>query len=171
MAQLLRTKVSDFDPRTNILRLWDTKGRRINPREHLIPLGEKGSSIVSFLIDYANVQETRRAKAEGRQPAIASCWLFSLGRNPLTETKPGKRVKEICKEMPGCLFDLRDIRRTCETTLAGLGVDKDTRAQLLSHGLSGVQSAHYDRYSYITEKHSALIVWEKYLNELIANAD
>lgn len=170
MAQLLRAKVSDYDPRTNILRLWDTKGRRTNPREHLIPLGEIGSAIVSILIGYANEQETKVAQAEGRQPTIAACWLFPSGRNSLTDTKPGKRVKEICKEMPGKLFDLRDIRRTCETTLAGLGVDKDTRAQLLSHGLAGVQSAHYDRYTYITEKRAALVVWENYLNEIYNQA-
>lgn len=166
MAQILRAKVSDFDPRSKILRLWDTKGKRPAPREHLIPLCDKGAMLVSHLIDLANERENKRAKTEGRQPAIASCWLFSNGQNPLIETTPGKRLKEICKEMPGSTFDLRDIRRTCETTLARLRVDKDTRAQLLSHGLSGVQSAHYDRYEYIDEKHSALIIWENFLNEL-----
>lgn len=166
MAQILRAKVSDYDPGSKILRLWDTKGRRKTPREHLIPLCEKGAALVSNLINLASERESKKAKADERQPDIASCWLFSIGQNPLTETAPGKRLKEICKDMPGSKFDLRDIRRTCETVLARLRVDKDTRAQLLSHGLSGVQSAHYDRYEYIDEKHAALIVWENYLNEI-----
>lgn len=63
-------------------------------------------------------------------------------------------------------FDLRDIRRTCETMMAGMGVSKDVRAQLLSHGLSGVQAAHYDRYEYITEKRNTLEAWERRLDDI-----
>lgn len=63
-------------------------------------------------------------------------------------------------------FDLRDIRRTCETMLAGMGISRDTRAQLLSHGLSGVQAAHYDRHSYTDEKRAALVAWEKRLDDI-----
>ena len=64
------------------------------------------------------------------------------------------------------LIDLRDIRRTSETMMAGMGVSKDVRAQLLSHGLSGVQAAHYDRYEYITEKRNALEAWESHLDDI-----
>ena len=63
-------------------------------------------------------------------------------------------------------FNLRDIRRTCETMLAGVGISRDTRAQLLSHGLSGVQAAHYDRHTYTDEKRAALIAWEQRLEEI-----
>ena len=48
-------------------------------------------------------------------------------------------------------FRLRNLRRTCETMLAGLGVSSDIRAQLQSHGL-GVQNRHYDRHDYAPEK-------------------
>ena len=65
-------------------------------------------------------------------------------------------------------FDLRDIRRTCETMLAGMGISKDSRAQLLSHGLSGVQAAHYDRHSYTNEKRTALVAWEQRLDDIAA---
>lgn len=68
--------------------------------------------------------------------------------------------------MKGESFDLRDIRRTVETMLAGLGINRDTRAQLLSHGLSGVQNAHYDRHTYLDEKHAALVTWEKHLGAI-----
>ena len=63
-------------------------------------------------------------------------------------------------------FDLRDIRRTCETMLAGLGISRDVRAQLLSHGISGVQAAHYDRHAYTDEKRAALVAWERKLDEI-----
>ena len=67
-------------------------------------------------------------------------------------------------------FDVRDIRRTVETMLAGLKISRDVRAQLLSHGLSGVQQQHYDRHTYIDEKRAALITWERHL-ELIQNGE
>ena len=63
-------------------------------------------------------------------------------------------------------FDLRDVRRTCETMLAGMGISRDTRAQLLSHGLSGVQAAHYDRHTYTDEKRATLVAWEQRLDEI-----
>lgn len=40
------------------------------------------------------------------------------------------------------------------------------RAQLLSHGLSGAQAAHYDRYEYMTEKRNALEAWERRLEDI-----
>jgi hypothetical protein len=50
--------------------------------------------------------------------------------------------------------------------LAAIKVNKDTRAQLLSHGLSGVQNAHYDRHDYIDEKQNAMVIWERRLDKI-----
>lgn len=153
MAQLLRAKVSDYDTQTQTLRLWDSKGKRIAPREHLLPLAPKAGAIVTRLIARAETLKT---------PLLFS----SSGKTQLVETTPGKRAATICKAMQCQAFDLRDIRRTCETMLAGMGISKDTRAQLLSHGLSGVQAAHYDRHGYIDEKRAALAAWEQRLDDI-----
>lgn len=167
MAQLLRAKVSSYDESSQTIRLWDSKGRRSSAREHLLPLAPKGAEIVQALIIRAKEIEYEQAQKEGREPSYGDLWLFlSAGKSRLVETTPGKRVTAISKAMKGEAFDLRDIRRTCETMLAGIGVSRDTRAQLLSHGLSGVQAAHYDRHSYATEKRAALIAWEKRLTEI-----
>ena len=148
MAQLLRVKINSYDEQTQTLRLWDGKGKRSTPREHLLPLAPQASAIVDDLIARAKLMEQDIAEKEGREPAFSNLWLFSsTGKTQLVETTPGKRVTAICKAMKGEAFDLRDIRRTCETMLAGLGINRDTRAQLLSHGLSGVQAAHYDRHT------------------------
>jgi hypothetical protein len=53
--------------------------------------------------------------------------------------------------------------------LAGMGISKDTRAQLLSHGISGVQAAHYDRHGYTDEKRAALVAWEARLDAIEKN--
>ena len=153
MAQLLRAKVSDYDKDSQTLRLWDGKGKRSTPREHLLPLASKAAAIVEKLIERAKPLET---------PLLFS----SFGKTQLVETTPGKRATAICKTMKCEAFDLRDIRRTCETMLAGMGISRDTRAQLLSHGLSGVQAAHYDRHSYTNEKRAALVAWEKRLDDI-----
>jgi hypothetical protein len=64
------------------------------------------------------------------------------------------------------MFELRDVRRTCETMLAGMGVSRDVRAQIQSHGLGGIQQRHYDRHDYMREKAGALDQWGAYLRGL-----
>jgi hypothetical protein len=58
-----------------------------------------------------------------------------------------------------------DIRRTCETMMAGdLRIPKDVRAQLLSHGIGGVQDVVYDKSHHLAAKRSALRKWIDYLS-------
>lgn len=167
MAQLLRAKVGDFDPDTATLRLWDGKGKRAQPREHLLPLAPHAAGLVAVLVARAKAQEAERGRAEGRSPALTGLWLFSThGRVAMTPETVSNRAAEICAGIGGEPFTLRDIRRTAETMLAALGISKDTRAQLLSHGISGVQSAHYDRHAYTDEKRAALIAWETRLDAI-----
>ena len=64
-------------------------------------------------------------------------------------------------------FTWRNLRATVETQLAAMGVTQERRAWLLSHGRSGVQAKHYDRYSYLSEKREDLEKWGQYLDELL----
>ena len=99
---------------------------------------------------------------------------FGIEHNPVDATpaiavQRGDRTlsaAEVCAGIGGEPFNVRDIRRTVETMLAALGISKDTRAQLLSHGISGVQAAHYDRHSYADEKRAALVAWEARLEAI-----
>lgn len=171
MAQLLRAKVGDFDQDTATLRLWDGKGKRTQPREHLLPLAPHAAGMVAALMERAKARETERAKQEGRAPELAGLWLFSThGRVAMNPETVSNRAAEVCAGIGGEPFNVRDIRRTVETMLAGLGISKDTRAQLLSHGISGVQAAHYDRHAYTEEKRAALVAWEARL-EAIRHAE
>ena len=167
MAQLLRAKVRDFDQDTATLRLWDGKGKRTQPREHLLPLAPHAAGMVAALVAHAKDREQARAKQEGRAPELAGLWLFSThGRVAMNPETVSNRAAEVCASMAGEPFNLRDIRRTVETMLAGLGISKDTRAQLLSHGIGGVQDAHYDRHAYTDEKRAALVAWEARLEAI-----
>ena len=151
-AQLIRARVEDWNPETQTLRLFDGKGRRREPREHLLPLAPKAAAIVAALVE----------QAKGKEVAH----LFAGHKRPMDLGTPGRRLAEIAKEMGGEPFDVRDIRRTAETMLAGMGISRDVRAQLLSHGIAGVQAQHYDRHAYTTEKRRALVAWERKLEAL-----
>ena len=155
MGQVLRVTVSDWTPETKTLRLLDPKGRRKEARIHLLPLAPRAAAIIESLVADANAAKVTH--------------LFDLD----VQT-PGKRAKLICdtkdkesgKARIEPAFNLRDIRRTVETRMAGLGINKDTRAQVLSHGLGGVQDKHYDRHAYETEKRNALTAWENWLTSI-----
>jgi len=152
MAQLLRARVADYNPENQTLRLYDPKGRRVNPREHLLPLATSAAAIVDALVE----------RAKGK----SSPFLFSAGDGLMHASTPVKRASEVSAEMGGETFTLRDLRRTCETMLSSIGISSDIRAQLLSHGITGVQAIFYDRNKYEDVKRSTLIRWERYLEEI-----
>lgn len=155
MAEILRAKVTDWDDTNKTLLLLDPKGKRTKPREHLLPLAETAASIVS-----AQVSRARELGADYIFPSATKI-------TPIHDTQIGPRITEIANTLNMEQFNLRDIRRTVETQLAELGVSRDIRAQLLSHGISGVQAVHYDRYDYIKEKKAVLIKWERHLHEVV----
>jgi len=164
MAQLLRAKVNDYDEQRQVLRLFDGKGKRRVPREHLLPLAPKAAAIVSGFVGRAKIREKEHSNAATE---ISNPWLFSMhGRVAMAFTTSGKRIAAISSAMKRESFDLRDIRRTCETMLAGMGISSDIRARLLSHGLSGVQAKHYDRHEYMDEKRATLVAWEAKLEAI-----
>ena len=164
-AQLLRARLVDLDLSARTLTLYDPKGARTQPRTHVLPLTQSAQAVLARLAERAS---NFKADEKGRSQPLFS----STGKQLLRIETVSAQVTEIARAMleAGELrerFELRDLRRSAETMLASLGVSKDTRAQLQSHGLGGVQSRHYDRYSYLSEKQSALEIWERHLNDLL----
>lgn len=134
--------------------LTDPKGKRTQPRRNVLPLSGRALEIViargNRLFDPASA-----AIVENRLDH-ASRTVAKISRNMLE----GGTATES--------FKLSDIRRTVETHMAARGVSKDMRAQLQSHGLSGVQDRHYDRHDYMAEKQQVLAGWEVYLSGLLS---
>lgn len=155
IAQLLRATVADYDAKNKTLLLWDGKGRRQTPREHLVVLGTKSNELIEKLVAAAKSAK-REALFVGRS---------SKGET-IKATTCGARLSQIATEQKIGKFDLRDIRRTCETMLSAMGINKETRGHVLSHGLSGVQATHYDRHDYLKEKRQAITAWEAHLDRL-----
>lgn len=156
--QLLRLKPVDADLSAETITLYDSKGSRRQPRAHVLPLSKKTSAIVK-----------RGLELHGEAPTVFS----SDGKRQLRSETVSAVVTEISAAMVKAKearegFELRDLRRTCETRLAALGVSSDIRAQLQSHGLGGIQQRHYDKYGYMLEKRAALVKWQRHIDRIVA---
>jgi integrase len=158
MSQLLRATWKDYEAEERLLRLQDSKGRG-GIRPHVLPISERLAAILEGL---------RGVNHEGP-------YIFSTrsGKTPIDVSTLSNAVSciaaEICNKGAQEPFGAGDLRRTAETRLARLGISKDHRAQLLSHGRqSDVQTKHYDKHEYIEEKAAALAKWEAHLDSVIS---
>jgi integrase len=150
-TQLLRLERDDVDLAGGTLRLLDPKGRRNAPRVHELPLTDAARAVLGPMID--------------RSKALGCVWIFaSDDEHRLAPETVTVEVRYLSAAMfvageAKSDFQLRDLRRTCETQLAAMGVSRDLRAKLLCHGLSGVQEKHYDFHSYRDELRAVLERW------------
>jgi hypothetical protein len=158
VEQLARATLADLDRDTATLTLWDAKGRRQQPRRHVVPLLTEALTALDAL---------RTGKRDGKAvPASAGDYIFtaSNGSAPASYSGCAAAVREVAAAMAKEReldegkgpFTIGDLRRTVETRLAAAGVSLDVRAQLQSHGLGGLQAKHYDRHGYLDEKRTAL---------------
>jgi integrase len=158
MQQLLRLTRADLS--TETFTLYDPKGKRAQPRTHVLPLLPELSERIEKLKELSPVSERN----------VTGSLFASTGGSVINAETLSGVVQKISKDMVAAKesatpFRGGDIRRTCETMMAGaLGIHKDTRAQLLSHGLSGVQDKVYDKGSHLSSKTVALQAWNGYLN-------
>lgn len=143
-TQLLRLNADGVDFERATITLLDGKGRRTHPRLHVLPLEPVESLIRECVSINANAPS-----------------LFSPDgkRSPDPST-----ISRLVRSISDGAYRLADVRRTCETELARMGVSTDLRAQILSHGITGVQAKHYDRYGYLAEKHGVLMRWGQFLD-------
>jgi len=149
-TQLVRARRADVDLSENTLTLYDPKGTRRRSRVHRLPL----------LTDAAAILERRLLQTD-HDGQLFSSTVETL--SALVHELSAQMVQAGEASEP---FRLADLRRTTETMLAALRVSSDVRAQLLSHGLGGIQHRHYDRHDYMLEKRQALEKWIRHLAAL-----
>jgi len=164
-SQLLRVRLVDLDLSARTITLYDPKGARAQPRTHILPVPDAALFILKSLADKATALP---ANGDGKSPLLFT----SDGHRGLRVETVSALVNSLASEMLVTKelrerFELRDLRRTCETMLAALGVSSDIRAQVQSHGLGGVQARHYDRHNYMAEKRSTLETWNQHLQALV----
>lgn len=156
--QLARLVTTDQDVDHHSVRILDIKGRRRHGRSHIVPL----------------LEQAEEALASMRGEKLGD-FLFTISDGAEAVTYPIFRgaldrvVEDMvkAKELDGVGFTPGDLRRTVETRLAALGYSEEVRGHIQSHGLSGVQKRHYNKYEYDTEKRAAM----KALYTLVTGAD
>lgn len=140
-----------------VMQLLDLKGGKgTPPRIHLLPMTERLSGIMAPLLALQGSDAPGPFSLRGKvaiTPGTALGIFQEMGDALSAEGKTRR-------------FSWRNLRATIETHLAALGVNQERRAWLLSHGRSGVQAKHYDRYSYLPEKRMDLEKWARYLDQL-----
>ena len=159
-TQLLRLKPTEVDLAAGTLTLFDGKGARQQPRVHVLPLVKEASAILE-----------RRLKGLAVSEPVFSTDAENCMRPETISYEVGEIVKKMLAEDPPEAreaFQMRDLRRTCETMMASLKISSDIRAQLQSHGLGGIQQRHYDRHDYMLEKRQSLQKWARHLETLKA---
>jgi len=163
MKQLLRCAQGDVDLAAGTITLRDGKGRRQVPRLHVLPLAATARAIVEARIEGAS--DAPLFSADGRRATrIETCEAVA---GEIFAAMPGDERLIRDKALGAGPVQLRDVRRTCETMLAARGVSSDIRAQILSHGLAGVQLKHYNRHAYMDEKARVLADWEAHVAALV----
>ncbi|MGE6660923.1 tyrosine-type recombinase/integrase [Pseudomonas sp. NPDC077408] len=158
VQMLLRASWADLSEdheHGTVLRLVDCKGGKGSPpRDHLLPISGRVVEVLEPLLTVRSGSGPFSLDGARRMSAHTAQKMFS-------EIGSALSVKGLTRR-----FTWRTMRATIETHLAMLGVDEQRRAWLLSHGRSGVQAKHYDRYSYLKEKRDDLGKWAAYLDAM-----
>jgi hypothetical protein len=137
IAQLVRLRVTDMSRET--IRLLDGKGKRADPREHLLPLTPPMRAELGTLSKKGFALSTDGGDTP-MHPTSLTTWARDAAQRAGIED-----------------FHLKRVRSGIETRLAEAGIPKHVRGHLQSHGLGGVQDEHYDAHTYIPEKRDALL--------------
>ncbi len=141
LVQLRRANASN-----EAITLLDSKGRPRggDARQHVVPLTKTAAAALGSLV-------------------TASDFVFSVadGSKPMDATTLSRQAAKYAQGIDG--FALKRVRSGVETLLASRGVSEEVRGRLQSHGVSGVQSRHYNAHDYLPEKLAALQLLESAL--------
>lgn len=144
--QLARLTTRAYDSDTHTVTIMDGKGRRKKIREHVVPLIP--DAVAALAIMAGDAGAFLFTLDGGKHGAAYHTVREQVGKAAAAMVEAGETTTTFT---PG------ELRITVETRLAAAGVDKETRAFLQSHGLGGVQNAHYNKHTYLNEKRTALV--------------
>jgi integrase len=134
-------------------RIWTLpKSRTKNAKEHVVHLSEQSMAVL------------KRADKKGS-------FVFSLlGGKPFQEFSRGRRRLDQLSGVTG--WRLHDLRRTCVSGMARLGIAPHVADKILNHQagtISGV-AAVYQRHEFLSERRHALDVWGAHVGALLSEA-
>jgi integrase len=133
-------------------RVWALpKSRTKNAKAHLVHLSEQSMAVLT--------------RADWPGPYVFSL----LGTKPFQEFSRAKRRLDELSGVTG--WRLHDLRRTCVSGMARLGIAPHIADKILNHQagtISGV-AAVYQRHDFLAERRAALDEWGAHVDRLLAN--
>jgi integrase len=131
-------------------RVWTLpKSRTKNAKEHLVHLSEQSMAVLK--------------QADRKGPFIFSV----LGTKPFQEFSKSKRRLDQLSGVTG--WRLHDLRRTCVSGMARLGIAPHVADKILNHQagtISGV-AAVYQRHEFLAERRQALDLWGAHVGVIL----
>ena len=131
-------------------RIWTLpKSRTKNAKEHVVHLSEQSINVLM--------------RADKRGPFVFSV----LGTKPYNEFSRSKRHLDGLSGVAG--WRLHDLRRSCVSGMARLGVAPHVADKILNHQtgtISGV-AAVYQRHEFLSERRQALDLWGAHVGEIL----
>jgi integrase len=131
-------------------RVWTIpKSRTKNAKAHLVHLSEQSMAVLT--------------RADHRGPYVFSL----LGTKPFQEFSRAKRVLDQLSGVTG--WRLHDLRRTCVSGMARLGIAPHIADKILNHQsgtISGV-AAVYQRHEFLPERQAALDLWGAHIGQIL----
>jgi integrase len=123
--------------------------RTKNGKPHIVHLSEAALALMAHLPD--------------RRSFVFS----STGERPFQNFSPAKRELDMLSGVTG--WRLHDLRRTCVSGMARLGIAPHVADKILNHqsgAISGV-AAVYQRHEFMVERKAALNLWGEYVATLL----
>ncbi|WP_262299006.1 tyrosine-type recombinase/integrase [Microvirga sesbaniae] len=148
IAGLVRTEICDLNDGTRA-RIELPASRTKARRSHLVPLCPLAAALVREGI----------ARNVGSDAVFASAFASrtTLARHSLSQALRRKKLS----------YTPHDLRRSCLTGLASLGIPREDRLAVAAHAPSDIHGAHYDKYERMREKRAALVAWETRIGEMV----
>jgi integrase len=131
-------------------RIWTLpKSRTKNAKEHVVHLSEQSIAVLQ--------------RADNKRPFVFSV----LGTKPFQEFSRGKRLLDQLSAVTE--WRLHDLRRTCVSGMARLGIAPHVADKILNHQagtISGV-AAVYQRHEFFLERRQALELWGAHVGAIL----
>jgi integrase len=132
-------------------RVWTIpKSRTKNAKEHVVHLSEQSIAVLK--------------RADKKEPFVFSL----LGAKPFQQFSKGKRKLD---QLSGVTeWRLHDLRRTCVSGMARLGIAPHVADKILNHQagtISGV-AAVYQRHEFLSERREALDRWGAHIGAILS---
>ena len=149
IEQLVNLLCQDVNKSEKFVKIYDSKGKNHVNREHFVPLLPEA---------LAELQSIESSGTYALTTETGKTHVNALTLTRWASAAVGTSIDE---------FKLKRVRSGVETLLANQQVSQETRGRLQSHGITGIQNAHYNAYDYTIEKHQALQTLLDTLNEKI----